>query len=97
MPISYKFNALGCLAKSLNLHIVWMKGWLRISSRLSSHYEAIFVLTSPRSTGMHAIVRVNESQDLAPNCFLFFSRDVLQGSGFIVHLLRPQGLTITRS
>lgn len=27
----------------------------------------------------------------------FLSGDLLQGSGFIVHLLRPQGLTITGS
>lgn len=71
---------------------------LKILPRLSIHCETIFVLFSPHSTGMHAIVKVGESQDLAPcSLHFFFSRDLLQGSGFIVHLLRPQGLTITGS
>lgn len=73
-----------------------MQGLFKISLRLSRHWEVIFVLFSLHSTGNHAIVRESESRDLAPGSLLFF-RDLLQGSGFIVHLLRPQGLTITGS
>lgn len=34
-------------------------------------------------------------KDLAPGSLHVFFRDLLQGSGFIVHLQRPRGLTIT--
>lgn len=82
------------MSKSFNLHIVLLP---KISPRLCGHCESIFVLSSPHSTGMRAIVKVGESQDLAPDSLPFLSRDLLQGTGFIVHLLRPQGLTITGS
>lgn len=51
---------------------------LKILPRLSIHCETIFVLFSPHSTGMHAIVKVGESQDLAPCSlhFFFFQRSV---------------------
>ncbi len=58
--------------------------------RLSSNYEAIFVLSSPYSTGMHAIVRVGKSL-IRYLALSLFSRDLLQGSGFYCSFAEATG------
>lgn len=74
-----------------------MQGLLKTLPRLSSCCEVALVSLSPHSTEVRAIARTGESQNLEPDSPFFSPKDLLQGSGFIVHLLRPPGLTITGS